>query len=150
MILGFTGTREGMTNPQREAVAEFLRKHRPSEVHAGDCLGADSEFLDAALIYNGNFPPRTHGHPCDIKKWRAHREYDVLHPVKSAAERNQDIVDVSDELLAAPLAFQRQVRSGTWQTISMAVKAKKQITLAWPDGSITAQGYTSLAGIFGV
>lgn len=106
MVLGFTGTREGMTNPQREAVAEFLRKHRPAEIHAGDCKGADSEFLDAALLCNGNNPPRTHGHPCDIKKWRAFRNYDSLHPVKSSEERNQDIVDASGELLAAPLTYQ--------------------------------------------
>ena len=137
MILGFTGTRQGMTERQRFAVAAFLDEHRPIEIHAGDCKGADSEFLDAALLCAGNFPPRTHGHPCNIEKWRAGRKYDHLHPVKPPAERNQDIVDASDELLAAPRSVQRESRSGTWQTIGMAFRAKKQITFVWPNGSVT-------------
>lgn len=137
MILGFTGTRYGMTGPQREAVAEFLRQHRPTETHSGDCKGADSEFLDAALLCADNFPPRTHGHPCDIVKWRANRHYDHLHPVKSSAERNRDIVEQSDNLLAAPGNL-RERGSGTWQTIRLAQDAGKIVTFVWPDGTTSA------------
>lgn len=150
MILGFTGTRHGMTERQRAAVSAFLDEQRPTETHSGDCKGADSEFLDAALLCAGNSPPRTHGHPCDIEKWRAGRRYDHLHPVKRAAERNQDIVDGSDELLAAPRTTKRERGSGTWQTISMAHKAQMTVTIVWPDGTKSIQGYTSLAEIFGL
>lgn len=149
MILGFTGTRHGMTERQRFAVSEYLDKCRPTETHSGDCKGADSQFLDAALLCAGNFPPRTHGHPCDVKDWRAHRRYDHLHPVKSPAMRNQDIVKASDELLAAPRTMKREPRSGTWMTMDMAYAAKKTVIVAWPDGTITGSGYTSLAEIFG-
>lgn len=136
MILGFTGTRHGMTDRQRAAVSAFLDEHKPTETHSGDCKGADSEFLDAALLCAGNFPPRTHGHPCGIVEWRAGRRYDHLHPVKDPLARNRDIVEMSDHLLAAPRSFSRESRSGTWVTIRMAQKAKKPITLILPDGFI--------------
>lgn len=148
MILGFTGTRYGMTEKQRFAVSAFLDQHKPRETHSGDCKGADSEFLDAALICNGNFPPCTHGHPCDIEKWRAHRKYDVLHPVKAPLDRNLDIVESSEHLLAAPRTMKPERRSGTWTTIRAAHQAKKDVTIIYPDGTKESQGYTSLAEIF--
>jgi hypothetical protein len=151
MILGFTGTRQGMTEQQRFAVSEFLDERKPTETHSGDCKGADSQFLDAALLCNGNSPPRTHGHPCSIEKWRAFRRYNSLHPVKNALARNQDIVDASDELLAAPKSSKNSDRvGGTWDTIRKALKAKKTVTVVWPDGTKNTWGYTSLAEIFGV
>lgn len=136
-----------MTDKQRFAVSEFLFEQRPTETHSGDCKGADSEFLDAALCCNGNFPPKTHGHPCNIEQWRAHRKYDVLHPVKPPLVRNQDIVDASEIILAAPK--DPNPKSGTWATVRMALAAKKTAHIVWPDGSINIWGYTSLAEIFG-
>lgn len=150
MILGFTGTRHGMTERQRAAVSEYLDKYGPTEIHVGDCKGADSEFLDAALLCNGNFPPRTHGHPCDISEWRAGRRYDHLYPVKNPLARNRDIVEASDELLAAPRTFKPEPHSGTWATIKMAQESRKTVVIAWPDGTMTGSGYTSLAEIFGI
>lgn len=149
MILGFTGTRHGMTERQRFAVSEFLFEQRPTETHSGDCKGADSQFLDAALLCNGNFPPKTHGHPCDIEKWRANRRYDVLNRPKPPLARNLDIVDASEHLLAAPNEMRPTPKSGTWATVRMAHRAKKDVTIIYPDGTKHAQGYTSLAEIFG-
>jgi hypothetical protein len=147
MRLGFTGTREGMTDVQREGVAEWLRVNRPVVVHHGDCVGADSQFHDSVLLLST--PTWIETHPCDLAKYRANRKADVVHPVKSPKDRNQDIVNVSDCLLAAPRTTSSEPRSGTWQTIRMALKARKTVTFIWPDGSISVQGYTSLAGIFG-
>ncbi|MBA3354736.1 MAG: hypothetical protein H0U18_02115 [Pyrinomonadaceae bacterium] len=31
-----------------------------------------------------------------------------------------------------------QLRSGTWSTIRKARKARKQVTIVWPDGKVTA------------
>lgn len=140
MIVGFTGTRYGMTEKQRFAVSEWLDEHRPSEIHVGDCKGADSEFLDAALLCNSNNPPRTHGHPCDIRKWRAFRRYDSLYPVRSPSERNQDIVNASERLLVAPKSVTPERHSGTWQTTRMMLDAFKPITIIYPDGSVQPLG----------
>lgn len=148
MILGFTGTREGMTNVQREGVAEFLRVNRPTVVHHGDCIGADSEFHDSALLLSEP-PPRIETHPCDLATFRANRKADVVHPIKSPKERNQDIVNASEQLLAAPktVVFGSS-RSGTWQTIRLALRGKKTVTVVWPDGTVQAWGYTTLEEMF--
>lgn len=150
MILGFTGTREGMTNVQREAVAEFLRVNMPTVVHHGDCIGADSEFHDSALLLIP-VPPRIEIHPCNLTKFRARRTADVVHPVKPPKDRNRDIVRVSEQLLAAPkgtAANESSHRSGTWQTIRLAMATRKTVTVVWADGAVNAWGYTSLAEIF--
>lgn len=147
MILGFTGTREGMTNVQRESVAEFLRQRRPTEAHHGDCVGADSEFHDAALLFDPNSPPHISSHPCNLKKYRAYRHANSQHPVKSPKERNWDIARASDHLLAAPRLTQSEPRSGTWQTIRFMLSLRKPVTVVWPDGTTQEWGFTSLAEI---
>lgn len=147
VILGFTGTREGMTERQREGVAEFLREHRPTVVHHGDCIGADSQFHDSALLLPQ--PPLIETHPCNLTKYRANRKADVVHPVKPPKDRNRDIVRASYELLAAPKGTAAESpRSGTWQTIRMMLSFRKTVTVVWPDGTIQAWSYTSLAEIF--
>lgn len=151
MILGFTGTRAGMTDKQRESVAEFLRVNQPSVVHHGDCVGADSQFHDSALLLVS--PPRIEVHPCTLTKFRAYRKAPVIYPVKPPKDRNQDIVRAAEHLLAAPkgvAAADSSLRSGTWQTIRMMLTARKSVTVVWADGSVQAWGYTSLAEIFGV
>lgn len=47
MILGFTGTREGMTDEQRVACAALMERMDLTEFHHGGCDGAD---LQAAAI----------------------------------------------------------------------------------------------------
>ncbi len=146
MILGFTGTREGMTDRQRESVAEFLRVNVPSVVHHGDCVGADSQFHDSALLLPQ--PPRVESHPCSLTKFRAYRKADMVHPVKPPKDRNKDIVRSSEHLVAAPRMMQAETRGGTWQTVRLMLSFKKPVTVVWPDGSMNAWGYTSLAEIF--
>lgn len=147
MILGFTGTRDGMTDRQREGVAEFLWQYRPTIVHHGDCVGADSQFHDSALLLPE--PPRIETHPCNLTKFRANRKANVVHPVRLPKDRDEDIVRASEQLLAAPRATaSTSYRSGTWQAIRLALAAKKTVTVVWPDGTVQAWGYTSIAEIF--
>ena len=48
MIIGFTGTQKGLTATQYDALHDLLqrllRRGDISEVHHGDCIGADEEF----------------------------------------------------------------------------------------------------------
>lgn len=147
MILGFTGTRDGMTDKQRESVAEFLYNQRPTVVHHGDCIGADSQFHDSALLM---IPaPQIEIHPCTLTKFRAYRKASIIHPVKPPKDRNKDIVRASTELLAAPKTTpNKSPRSGTWQTVRLMLSFKKTVWVIWPDGTSQAWGYTSLAEIF--
>jgi len=50
MRVGFTGTSQGMTRPQQEAVAALLLDPVPNEAHHGNCVGADAEFHAALLL----------------------------------------------------------------------------------------------------
>jgi hypothetical protein len=139
MILGFTGTRDGMTDTQRERVAQFLLDEKPTVVHHGDCLGADSQFHDSALLLST--PPQIEIHPCTLTKWRAYRKADMVHFVKSPKDRNRDIVRACDLLIAAPkTAPAESPRSGTWQTVRLALSFKKPVTVIWPDGSVQPWG----------
>lgn len=139
MILGFTGTREGMTDVQRERVAQLLFDERPAVVHHGDCVGADSQFHDSALLLP--VPPRIETHPCTLTKFRAYRKADVVHPVKPPRNRNQDIARSSDHLIAAPLMMPAlSPFSGTWQTVRFMLGFKKTVTVVWPDGSVQPWG----------
>lgn len=134
MILGFTGTREGMTPAQREAVASFIDAHKPEQIHHGDCVGADSEFQDAAIL---SCKPVIAIHPSDNHGLRAHRRCNLMHAVKPPLERNHDIVNAVDHLLAAPKSHKHEQRSGTWATIRYAMRVGKPVTIVWPDGTAT-------------
>jgi len=148
MKLGFTGTRDGMTDVQRERVAQFLMDKKPEIVLHGDCIGADSQFHDSVLLLP--WPTWIETFPCDLPKFRARRKADVVHPVERPKKRNWDIVRSCDQLLAAPKAeAAKSPRSGTWQTIRLALSAKKTVYVVWPDGTLQGWGYASLAEILG-
>ena len=43
MILGITGSREGLSIEARSILENFLDQNDVNEVHHGDCVGADSD-----------------------------------------------------------------------------------------------------------
>lgn len=132
--LGFTGTQIGMTPEQRRAVEAFLKDKAPSVIHHGDCIGADADFHDAAVSVLAEV--RVEIHPPRNPSKRAWKKGHLLHPVKEYLDRNVDIVNVSDELLATPKEFEEEIRSGTWYTVRQARKRGKRVTIVFPDGSM--------------
>ena len=126
-MLGFTGTRRGMTEQQRATLAALLRDRFGDEptindrLHHGNAIGADREAgLIAYILGYQNVPHRPRGT----------RSEDYL-------ARNREIVDMVDELFAAPASTEEELRSGTWATIRYARKAGKLVTIVWPDGTIS-------------
>jgi len=60
---------------------------------------------------------------------------DELRPEKPYTARNRDIVDETDQLVAAPKGLE-YLRSGSWSTVRYARKQGKPVTLVRPDGLI--------------
>jgi len=142
VIVGFTGTRHGTALAQHQALVEqlwLLNMTKSADVwfHHGDCIGADAEAhavaLDLGYSVCGHPPLGGHGLRAYSKGFR------VLCKHAPPLERNHDIVNACDVLLAAPRRFKEELRSGTWATIRYARKLGKPVTIIFPDGSITKE-----------
>ncbi len=125
--VGFTGSREGMTQKQKEAFIDFISKHTITEFHHGDCMGADAQ---AHQMVHAKIP--TISHPPTDQKLRAFTENAVTKAPKEYLVRNHDIVDESDVLIATPKTATEELRSGTWATIRYAQKQDKCIIILAP------------------
>jgi hypothetical protein len=134
MKVGFTGSRRGMSEAQERAVATFLEQMRElSEAHHGDCVGADAAFHGLCLARG----VQVHVHPPTDPKHRAFCSgADSEAPARGYQERNRDIVDASEALIATPGGFREVTRSGTWATIRYAKKAGRPVFLVFPDGMV--------------
>lgn len=135
MIVGFTGTREGMTTKQRLALKPVLQRlfSAGSEFHHGDCIGADEEahYIARTLKFLIAIHP-----PIGSEK-RAFCLGDRMYDTKAYLERNHDIVDACNVLIAIPQGFKEELMAGTWATIRYASKGgDKPITIIYPDGLV--------------
>ncbi|KKL70760.1 hypothetical protein LCGC14_2101720 [marine sediment metagenome] len=129
MKVGFTGTRQGMTDVQCARLELALKELGATEFHHGDCIGAD---FQAALIVQGMEGIKIVCHPPENPKFRANvplRPGDTIFPTRHYIERNHDIVDACEHLLVAPLYNAETQRSGTWATYRYAVSRKLPITI---------------------
>jgi hypothetical protein len=123
--VGFTGTRQGMTEQQQEAIESIVQVlGTVGEFHHGDCVGADTQAHD---IVARVLPD------CSL----------IVHPPFSVKRRaNRSIVDNSRILLATPGTDKEEGRrSGTWATIRYAKKeqrgkrdVQRRIYIIYPDG----------------
>lgn len=138
MIAGFTGTRKGMTPEQTENLAGILRDLEPSEFHHGDCVGADSQAHDLAMLMSPR--PTIVVHPPDKSWYRAYKEGDVTEEPRPYLDRDRDIVEAADVLVAAPGGPEER-RSGTWYTVRQARKSNKGLIIVWPDGGIEYESF---------
>jgi hypothetical protein len=150
--LGFTGTRHGMDEFQKESIAllftQLLREYDFIEFHHGDCIGADAQ---AATILNDlrnshystrtrvrivchpGFPPN---HP-EETKFRAFTDFnDEVRDLKPFIARDHDIVDETEEMVATPVTEDEEVRSGTWTTVRYARKQNRKVTVLNPKKTI--------------
>ena len=134
MNLGFTGTREGLTDAQRSALKVILEDVKPDKCTHGDCLGADAEFHD--MVRSQCPKAQIAIWPGDIEPMRAFKKGDVMMMPAAPLTRNHMIVIECDRLVACPKENTESLRSGTWATVRDARKWKKQLTIIFPDGSI--------------
>lgn len=152
MKVAFTGTREGLTTAQRDAFEQHFIRLGVTHFHHGACIGADAEV--AAWVISARMPQppnsairplpvwcKVHAHPSDLYGMTFHEVIelgDFSYPPKPPLNRNRDIVDACDVLVACPQGPERQ-RSGTWATIRYARKLRKKVVICWPDGQVTEE-----------
>lgn len=133
MKIGFTGTQQGMTKAQKRAFWTIINSYNLSEFHHGDCIGADFNAHQIVLAYNKSeiiIHPPINGSKRQNCKW-----FTEIKPAKGYLERNHDIVDSTDMLIATPKEYDEQLRSGTWATVRYARKTNKKLIIIYPDGS---------------
>lgn len=127
MKVGFTGTREGMSQHQREQFALKIVEMNPSEFHHGDCEGADAEAHDIVRL----FLPDTKIviHQPDKDYCRAFKQADEYRDPIGYLPRDRNIVNETEYLIGTPLKDENTTRSGTWYTIRYAWQRKKPNTV---------------------
>lgn len=122
-----------MTEYQKRELTRLLRKLKTSQLtnlfHHGDCLGADTEAHDIALSLGYSIIV----HPPTNPALRANRRGIINHPAKLYIERNHDIVDGCEVLVATPKTNIERQRSGTWSTIRYARKTGKRYYIINPN-----------------
>ena len=141
MKAGFTGTKKGMTDKQKESVRHLLSNS--VEFHHGSCIGADQQAGDIATILK----IRVVIHPPIDTKYKANCSGQEIRVAKSYFVRDKDIVDETDYLIATPKGFSEELHSGTWSTVRYARKKGKPIFIVWPDGGVAKeepQAYSSI------
>lgn len=137
MRLGFTGTQHGMTKRQSIAVFDEVDELHPDEVDHGMCVGSDAQLHEMVRGYSPLI--EITGHPPTNTSKMAECDCDRLWLPKPYLERNHDIVDVTDRMIAAPHGMAEEQRSGTWSTIRYARKRQRPLAICWPDGTVTRE-----------
>lgn len=135
MRVGFTGTRKGMTEKQKDSFKRLAKQLRVLSFHHGDCIGADAEAHD---IITATHPPlcRIYIYPSVFNYLRAYRKGHYIYDPAEPLKRNRQIVDNTDCLIATPHGFEEEQRSGTWATIRYARRCGKKIAIILPDGAV--------------
>jgi len=130
--VSMTGTRKGMTPPQRLEFRRLLRG--ASNLAHGDCIGADADAHEIALEEE-----------VPIEIWpstastRAYcKGYTIIHEPGKPLERNKDIVHSGAVLIGCPDGYER-LRSGTWACIRYARRLKRPIYIIYPDGRVETE-----------
>lgn len=142
--IGFTGTRSKLTKIQIIRIAQLLWKYRTAQVplsersenrfHHGCCQGADeigatiASGLEYVII----------GHPPTNPTYLMSKMYlnDFREQPAHYLERDRNIVDVTDLLIATPDSHRPRPHSGTWYTIKYAKLKTKPFLVVTPDGTI--------------
>lgn len=130
--LGCTGTQRGMDRMQHQDMRDlllYLYGQGFRFFHHGDCIGADAEMH--ALALEIGYKVIIHPPSDSSKRAFCAGAFKVL-PPKPYLDRNHDIVDQSDEMVAAPGERFEKLRSGTWATIRYVRKVSKPLRIVLP------------------
>lgn len=135
MILGMTGTRNPITNYQRVWLQSVIA--RAGQLHHGACVNADEDAHDEAVRSGAVIvvhPPADERLMMPKWKW-SQRDCIYVMTAKPYLERNRDIVNDTDRMIALPDGPERP-NGGTWYTVRYALQVGKGVTICYPDGTV--------------
>lgn len=144
MHVGFTGTKDGCSDPQLRALNKLVkaltsiatRNMDDVYFHNGDCVGADKQSWDIAVH---QYEWKGVLHPPIINRNRAFCSGAVEERVPDDyMVRNRHIVDSSQLMIACPNG-KEYLRSGTWSAVRYARKKFKRIYIIYPDGEVVVE-----------
>ena len=134
-VIGFTGTRDGMTSQQMDALRNFLRgvfaqtRNVPTFLH-GDCVGADAEAHSASREIGFEIVIR----PSTAKTRAFCTGAATVFLPKDPVDRDRDIALHCDMLVAAPRETEEVTRSETWTTARHVHRLGKRVLVISPTG----------------
>ena len=137
MTVGFTGTRDGLTEEQKTALTAVLDGFEDFDFYHGSCLGADYQAHQIALTRATSITALP-GHgvngesPLYFKAEGARIEDPLPY-----LQRNRRIVDLTEVLIACPESDEERLRSGTWSTVRYARRKSKTLIMIYPSGATT-------------
>ena len=138
MIVGFTGTRDGLTDAQRATLGVVLAFDiEPTVFHHGSCQGADVEAAQIVRYIHETCQIVCHPGPDGDNHRRDSGVDDEVLPPKTHFARNRDIVNACEILLVCPKVMAMLPYGGTSYTFRYATKTGKRTIVIWPDGSQT-------------
>lgn len=144
MRVGFTGTREGLTNHQLAWLVTTFENHTVAgitEVHHGACVGADAavhaQAIEAGLPIHVWPPVKTNFVAVECL---CGADMGVtVHPQMPYLNRDREIVHHTDGLVALPKQDSEPDPNqwgGTWYTVNYAVAKCKPVTICYPNGKL--------------
>ncbi len=137
--IGFTGSRKGMTLRQKAWFTEFVSDFDEIEFHHGDCVGADEDGHNIVDSKSTVKATTIVIHPPSDEKLRAYCIGDIYCPSKPYLDRNRDIVDETDFLVAFPNGYDGASKNGpggTWYTIRYADSLDKRVIIVYGNAKV--------------
>lgn len=145
MKVGFTGTREGLTNKQMAWLVTTLEDGSITEVHHGACVGADASVHALALECGLNIHvwppvnPKFLAAEC-VRLDVRHGHSDItIHAAMPYLDRNREIVGATAGLVGLPkqdVQPDKMNWGGTWYTVDFAERMNKPVTICHPNGIV--------------
>lgn len=135
MTLGMTGTRNPLSAEQSAWLKQVVANC--GQLHHGACVNADEAAHDAAIESDAVIvvhPPTDERLMMPKWKW-SQRGCIYVMPAKPYLERNRDIVNDTDRMIALPDGPERP-NGGTWYTVRYALEVGKSVTICYPDGRV--------------
>ena len=140
MILGFTGTRQKVTDVQMKWLSVVFNQLTIHELHHGACVGADQAAHILALQHGIPIVVHPPVNPTYLAALCLTPQAKVtILAAKPYLNRNRDIVGATEGIVALP----QQLREppplqwgGTWYTVDYAVRLNKSVVICYSDGRI--------------